>query len=624
MPAQGKTHPDELKLSSEITTAIENGVESLIDRQFRDGSWGLHGDFIGGRGGLCLYTLLQCGVPHDHPALRRAIAFADSVDPDKTYATACMIMALNALRNGRKERIEELVLDLVDWQRPDGCWAYPHGAIDLSCTQYAALGLWVGSKRGIKIDSDVWRKLLKSVEMFRGDVQMIDNPNVTTGTGVQKVESAGYSYRPNRDGNQTPSGSMTTAAITVMEVCKAGLGRKMSRGLRKDTDRQIDAAMNWMAQNFSVTKNPNGGHQYYYLYGLERIGALTQREQFGPHWWYIMGAKHLLEKQDKSTGAWGSVNDTCFALLFLRRATSGHAPTTGGGNGNRHIFAVGDKDSDVRLRGAGQQPLSIWIDGFSESLIDLHSEHGIRVVSVEYIDDRGNVLTNIAADPTKTWQVTAGRGETYLHRDKAMSRGEHKIRARVTLLSNDAQPGASDPIAVVESEWMTVKIRDIFTDWMSTANTAYQKNLLRGTKVDLFTSSELNDQNPGANIIDGTDSKRWIASPDDKAPSAKLSWRGAIKVGRIMFAPCAQHDKELNKFDQFGALEVLIGNDRNRWLRIPVNADKLAPTIFKLPTPRKIRAIQFRFADRVNSTGKIGLAEFSLLPAAKKNKRNAK
>lgn len=91
-----------------------------------------------------------------------------------------------------------------------------------------------------------------------------------------------------------------------------------------------------------------------------------------------------------------------------------------------------------------------------------------------------------------------------------------------------------------------------------------------------------------------------------------------------MFAPCAQHDKELNKFDQFGALEVLIGNDRNRWLRIPVNADKLAPTIFKLPTPRKIRAIQFRFADRVNSTGKIGLAEFSLLPAAKKNKRNAK
>ena len=273
LTAQNRTHPEELKLSGKISAAIEDGVESLIDRQFRDGSWGLHGDFIGGRGGLCLYTLLQCGVPRDHPALRRAIAFADSVEPNKTYATACMIMALNALRNGRDQRIEDLVLDIVDWQRPEGCWAYPHGAIDLSCTQYAALGLWIGSKRGVKIESRVWMKLLESVEIFRGDVQMIANPNMSKGTGVTKVESAGYSYRPQRDGNQTPTGSMTSAAITVMEVCKAGLGRKMSRGLRKKTDRHLDAAMNWMAQNFSVTKNPNGGHEYYYLYGLERIGA---------------------------------------------------------------------------------------------------------------------------------------------------------------------------------------------------------------------------------------------------------------------------------------------------------------------------------------------------------------
>ncbi len=620
--AQTRMHPDELKLSNEISAAIDNGVESLIDRQFRDGSWGLHGGYVGGRGGLCLYTLLQCGVPRDHPALRRAIAYADSVEPTKTYATACMIMALNALRNGRDQRIEDLVLDLVDWQSPEGCWAYPHGAIDLSCTQYAALGLWIGSKRGVKIDSRVWMKLLKSVDIFRGEVQMVANPNMTTGTGAAKVESAGYSYRPNRDGNQTPTGSMTSAAITVMEVCKAGLGRKMSRGLRKETNRRLDAAMNWMAQNFSVSKNPNGGHEYYYLYGLERIGALTQREQFGPHWWYVMGAKHLLEKQDKKTGAWGNVNDTCFALLFLRRATSGHAPTTGGGNGNRHVFAVGDKDSDVRLRGAGQQPISIWIDGFSESLIDLHSDNGIRVVSVEYVDDKDNVLAKIAADPTKTWQTMDGRGETYLHRDKAMGRGEHKIRARVTLLSNDAQPGATGPIAVVESDWMAVKIRDVFTDWMETANTAYQGNLLRDVKVDLFASSEQDERNPGANIIDGTDSNRWIASPDDKSPSARLNWRGAIKVGRIMFAPCAQHDDELDKFDHFGALEILIGNDKNRWLRIPVNKDKLAPTIFELPTPRKIRSIQFRFADRVHKTGKIGLAEFSLLPADKKTKSN--
>ncbi|MFT4516203.1 MAG: hypothetical protein ACI91B_004925, partial [Planctomycetota bacterium] len=489
LPAQGKTHPEELQLRGEIDSAIERGVESLLERQFRDGSWGLHGDYIGGRGGLTLYTLLQCGVSRSHPALRRAIAYCDSAEPDRTYSTTCMIMALDALRDGREQRIEDLIKKLISWQRPEGCWAYPHGAADLSCTQYAALGLWIGQKRGMKIDNRVWLKLLESVEAFRGEVEMIDNTIKAGRTGAKKLESAGYAYKPTRDGNQKPTGSMTSAAITILEVCKAGLGRKMSRSRRQKTNDRIDAALRWLSQRFSVSRNPNGGHEHYYLYGLERIGALTKREQFGPHWWYIMGAKHLLGSQDKKTGQWGSVNDTCFSLLFLRRATSGHAPTTGGGGGNRHIFAVGDEKSDIRLRGAGQQPLSIWIDGFGESLIDLHSEFGIRVISVEYLDAAGNVLGKIAGDPAKTWQTKQGQGETFLHRDKAMSRGEHQLRARATLLANDAEPGATGPVEVVESELMSVKIRDVFESWMKSANASYQSNLLRGKKVELFATS---------------------------------------------------------------------------------------------------------------------------------------
>src|SRR5690606_2968861 len=129
-------------------------------------------------------------------------------------------------------------------------------------------------------------------------------------------------------------------------------------------------------------------------------------------------------------------------------------------NSNRHVFAVGNQESDVRLRGAGQQPQSLWIDGFGEALIDLHSEFGIRVVSVEYLDEAGTILAKIAGDPSKTWQTDPGQGETFLHRDKAMSRGEHQLRARVTLLANDTLPGQSDPVTVIASELMTVKIRD--------------------------------------------------------------------------------------------------------------------------------------------------------------------
>ncbi|MFT4844249.1 MAG: hypothetical protein ACI90M_004734 [Candidatus Azotimanducaceae bacterium] len=88
-----------------------------------------------------------------------------------------------------------------------------------------------------------------------------------------------------------------------------------------------------------------------------------------------------------------------------------------------------------------------------------------------------------------------------------------------------------------------------------------------------------------------------------------------------MFAPPAQHEGELAQFDEFSAIEVLIGKDKDRWIRIPLSKDKLAPAFLELPKPRKMRAIKIRFVDRVHKTGKIGLAEFALLPPEKKKRR---
>ena len=161
--AQADAHPDELQLKPEIDAAIDRGIEHLIAEQHRDGSWGLHGDYVGGRAGLALYALLQCGVPRDHATVRRAVAYLDSVEPDRTYSTACVILALDALREGREKRIEKLVRNLISWQQPRGDWAYQDGHPDLSCTQYAALGLWIGQRRGIVIADEVWLKLLDSL-----------------------------------------------------------------------------------------------------------------------------------------------------------------------------------------------------------------------------------------------------------------------------------------------------------------------------------------------------------------------------------------------------------------------------------------------------------------------------
>ncbi|MCB9878995.1 MAG: hypothetical protein H6835_15480 [Planctomycetes bacterium] len=608
--AQADPHPDELAMKAEIDAAIDNGVEHLIGEQHRDGSWGLHGEYVGGRAGLALYALLQCGVPREHPTVRRAVAYLDSVEPDRTYSTTCVILALDALREGREQRIEKLVKNLISWQRPGGDWGYPEGSPDLSCTQYAALGLWIGQRRGIAIPDETWQKLLDALDGYREDVQKIDNPARDGRTGAAKLDVAGYRYRDEKQ--QAVTGSMTTAALSVMAICEAGLGRKLKRVQRDQLRDRTDAALLWLDRNFDVARNPNGGHYHYYLYGLERVGALLQTERVGGHWWYVEGARELIQQQ--RDGAWGDVTDTSFALLFLRRATSGQAPTTGYGAGERHVFAAGGADSDVRLRGAGQRPLNVWVDGFGDGLRELHDQHGLRVVSVTYEDDAGNVLGKVAGDPTGVW-----RDAPFLHREKALPRGEHRVRAKVSLVANDVEPGVpveggEQRVEVVESPWMTVVIRDVFEPWMASANAALQQNLLRGQQVEIVATSSFDAENPATNLIDGKDATRWLAAADDAAPGFAMTWKKPIKVGAVLFTLPAQHEKQLAEFDPIEAIEVRFGNDRDRWTRIDVPADPLLPVRYELPKERKLRELEVRFVGRTKKTGKVGLAEFALLP----------
>ncbi len=93
--------------------------------------------------------------------------------------------------------------------------------------------------------------------------------------------------------------------------------------------------LEWIGTNFSVSKNPGSaaddagqaGWHYYWLYALERAGIFYGTETVGTHEWYPEGARMLLEAQ-KPDGSWmasatsdHAIWDTCFAILFLRRAT---------------------------------------------------------------------------------------------------------------------------------------------------------------------------------------------------------------------------------------------------------------------------------------------------------------
>ena len=85
----------------------------------------------------------------------------------------------------------------------------------------------------------------------------------------------------------------------------------------------------WLDANWAVERNPGGNQawHYYYLYGLERAGVLAGRRWIGEHDWYREGADFLLARQ-AGIGSWnGSILDTAFALLFLKRSTTPVATT---------------------------------------------------------------------------------------------------------------------------------------------------------------------------------------------------------------------------------------------------------------------------------------------------------
>jgi hypothetical protein len=81
-----------------------------------------------------------------------------------------------------------------------------------------------------------------------------------------------------------------------------------------------------LGENFVPGQNPKGKKNvdkwnYYFLYGVERAGMLYDTKLIGSHDWYTEGALWLLEAQG-AEGSWDdSLFDTCFAILFLKRAT---------------------------------------------------------------------------------------------------------------------------------------------------------------------------------------------------------------------------------------------------------------------------------------------------------------
>ncbi|MDP6541091.1 MAG: prenyltransferase, partial [Planctomycetota bacterium] len=186
---------------------------------------------------------------------------------------------------------------------------YPSGA-DLSNTQFAAMGLRAAARAGVEVPQEAWCALAARVLDYR-------RPD------------GGFGYHAWRDGaGREARGSMTTAGVGVLAICRERLtaadaryGAPCYRPLAERVEQAIAGGLEWMAQRFTVTENPGRGADRvaYYLYGLERMGALVPTRLVGEHDWYREGAQVLVRTQHEQ-GHWqplfkrGGVQETSYAV----------------------------------------------------------------------------------------------------------------------------------------------------------------------------------------------------------------------------------------------------------------------------------------------------------------------
>lgn len=315
-------------LSMDVNVAIDRGVTRLRALQGTDGAFALFGYSGGdvarypmGFVALPLYTLLESGVAPDDPAVQAALARLAGMPFSKVYSVSVYVLALDALGTSIDAASEERLLAAAAWlddhfSADEGLWAYPEGDAELSNTQYAVMALWKAELHGHETTATIW-------------------PRLVEGTLAQQNPDGGFRYRPNN--HQLSSGSMTAAGLAVLYACLEHLrGHRAWTADVSAAEAGIERGWEWLERHFTVTGNPYGGSSYlrdrgttsayfrfghdYYLYSLQRACVLGDRRRIRELDWYRAGARELLSRELPG-GGWATLESTCFAMLFLRRAT---------------------------------------------------------------------------------------------------------------------------------------------------------------------------------------------------------------------------------------------------------------------------------------------------------------
>jgi hypothetical protein len=353
----------------DVNAAIDRGIAHLRTLQKENGAFEPLPNWDVGTTALCAYTLLSCGATADDPAVDKALTLICVATPTKTYEQAVSLMAVerayappeaSASRRAGAERrparelppfrrawAERTAAALEGNCSSPGLWGYPYAGnslvrADSSNTQYAVLGMQAAAKLGIAVKEATWLGVIRHFSNVRdgdgprGSVLLLRAGQAITETAaatpVAKV--AGFHY--STDETRT-WGSMTCAGVASLSIVKDELRRmkspKFGAKQEDEVDEMVAGAWAWLDRHWGMDRHPEKpGHDWYFywLYSLERAAVLDAVQRVGGRDWYFEGAAELLARQAKD-GSWDEdggthTTETCFALLFLKRATAPLTP----------------------------------------------------------------------------------------------------------------------------------------------------------------------------------------------------------------------------------------------------------------------------------------------------------
>jgi hypothetical protein len=206
------------------------------------------------------------------------------------------------------------------------------GTDDNSNTQFAVMALWVARRHGLPTDSALMLVNARFRASQNGDGgwdyrYRVNGTGKAVGRSTATMTCAGLlglgvahgvlndarlkAEKP-KEGDKPAAKLPDPAADPVIRAGLVALGTSIDHpvGLKKGRGK--------------VPTFNNGGRLYYFLWSLERVCVAFGLKTVGGKDWYSWGAEILVTNQQKD-GGWqgdfaGPGADTCFALLFLKRA----------------------------------------------------------------------------------------------------------------------------------------------------------------------------------------------------------------------------------------------------------------------------------------------------------------